>query len=76
MDLTLYKVGASGRINLGQLLEGVELAQAVKNDDGTVTISPVNVIPATGKASTIQNVPIPGVDTTLDDDPPFDPDDQ
>lgn len=63
MDLHLHKVSASGRINLGDLLAGVELAQATKNADGTVTVSPVNIVPA-GRvpASTVQDVPLPGLD--------------
>lgn len=49
MDLELFKVGASGRIALGDLLDGVEYAQAEKNVDGTIIISPVRIRPATGR---------------------------
>lgn len=64
-QLQLYKVSTSGRINLGDLLAGVEYAQAEKNDDGTVTISPVGIVPATGRtaaARPIEDVPLPGLD--------------
>jgi hypothetical protein len=79
VDLQLYKVSASGRINLGGLLAGVELAQAEKNDDGTVTISPVNIVPTARRtASTVQDVPLPGLDQggdLTDGEGPWDADD-
>lgn len=44
MDMTLYKVGASGRVALGDLASGVEFYSAAKADDGTVTLTPVTIV--------------------------------
>lgn len=55
MDLTLYAVGASGRVNLGDLAKDVKFYNVHENvdghgvKDGTLVLSPVRVVPATGK---------------------------
>lgn len=76
-NLDLYAVGASGRVNLGELLTGVKYVQAEKQADGTILVKPVNIRPATGKSAALpQDEPIPGTeparsDLDDDDEPPF-----
>lgn len=58
MDIALYAVGASGRVNLGDFLKDTkfvtvnEYVQEDGSKDGTLLITPVRVIPATGKRAT------------------------
>lgn len=48
MDLTLYKVGASGRVALAGLAAGVEFYSATKDEaTGVVTLTPVRIVSAT-----------------------------
>lgn len=63
-DLDLYAVGASGRVNLGDLLTGVKFVQAEKQEDGAILVKPVNIRPATGSArkdAVEGDEPFPGV---------------
>jgi hypothetical protein len=53
VDLTLYAVGASGRVNLGDLAKDIKFF-TIENDplnypDGTLILTPVNVVSASGK---------------------------
>lgn len=55
MDLALYKVGASGRVALGDLASGVEYYHAAQDDQtGIVTLTPVRIHAATGKRTEAQ----------------------
>lgn len=47
--LSLYKVGSNGRIALGDLAAEGEFYQATKDDEGTITLSPVEVKTTTTK---------------------------
>lgn len=55
MDMTLYAVGASGRVNLGDLAKDVKyftVAEHTDTDgakDGTLILTPVRVVSASGK---------------------------
>jgi hypothetical protein len=44
VDLTLYRVGASGRVALGPLAAGVEYFTAESAQDGVVTLTPVKIV--------------------------------
>jgi hypothetical protein len=57
--LTLYKVGARGRIQLGDLATEGDHYTAEKAEDGTITFTPVFVQTTTTKR------------TVEDDTPPF-----
>lgn len=41
--LTLYKVGTRGRVQLEDLATEGDFYQATKDDEGTITLSPVQV---------------------------------
>lgn len=84
MDLTLYRViqrGGMNRVALGDLADGVEFYSAEKNDQGVITLTPVQIQDGS-RRTTIANLPgeepIPGTlpaSGDLDDtDPPFEPD--
>jgi len=52
--LTLYKVGTRGRVQLDNLADEGDFYTAEKADDGTITLSPVQVATTGGKrASTL-----------------------
>lgn len=76
MDLTLYKMSPTGRINLTGLVSNREtfFTGERDKDTGVVTLTPVNIVGGrTSINDAIDNVPIPGVDQAQDDDnPPFD----
>jgi hypothetical protein len=51
VDLTLYKMAATGRINLTGLVSNRETYfTASKADDGVITLTPVNIVTANTKA--------------------------
>lgn len=74
--LSLYKVGTSGRVNLGALGELEEFYTAEKAEDGTITLSPVEVNTTSTKKvhdpyNTLpQGAQVEGTDED-DDTPPF-----
>lgn len=47
--LTLYKVGTRGRVQLEDLAVEGDFYQATKDDEGTITLSPVQVATTGGK---------------------------
>jgi len=57
VDMTLYAVGASGRVNLGDMLKGVKFVHVAEHTDsdgrkdGSLILTPINVVPATGKSA-------------------------
>lgn len=63
MDIALYAVGASGRVNLGDLVKDVKFVTVTEQTlsdgtkDGTLIVTPVRVIPATGKRSADEDDP-------------------
>jgi hypothetical protein len=68
VDIELYAVGASGRVNLGDLVKDVKyvtVTEHVADDgtkDGTLIVSPVRVVPATGKRTALdEDQPLPGI---------------
>lgn len=72
MDLQLYKVGASGRVALGQLAQDVEFFQAEKDDDtGVITLTPIRVVAPTGRRASVNDA----IDATAPDQAADDPDD-
>lgn len=58
--LTLYKVGTNGRVALGDLVQADDFYQAEKGEDGTITLTPVEVA-TTGTKRTVagDQEPIP-----------------
>ena len=76
MDLALYKVGASGRVALGDLADGVEYYHAAQAaQTGVITLTPVRIHAATGKRTEPQeqSVADPEGTNTADGDTPWDP---
>jgi len=58
VDLTLYRVGASGRVNLGDLAKDVEFYTVSESNhadgtlEGTLVLTPVRVVsPSTKRAA-------------------------
>lgn len=67
--MALHRVGANGRVALGDLAEGVEFYSTEKDaDTGVVTLTPVKVVAPTAKRATAEPATIPG--TTEDDQDP------
>jgi len=58
--LSLYKVGANGRIALGDIAAEGDFFTVEKEDDGTIVLSPVEVNTTTTKRTTEQQ-PLPEV---------------
>jgi hypothetical protein len=72
--MALYAVSNTGRIALGELLKDVKYVQAEKTEDGAVVLTPIRIVPATGKATEPVNVvdpATPDYDDEDDDEPPF-----
>lgn len=48
--LTFYRVSAGGRIALEGVVDpDVEFYTAARNDDGTITLKPVNIVTTSGR---------------------------
>lgn len=52
MLLNLYKVGTNGRIKLGDLASNGDFYTAEKDDEGVITLSPVQVNTTSSKGAT------------------------
>lgn len=76
MELTLFKVGSSGRVALGDLANGVEYYNVAPSSadgapEGTLILTPVTIVAPTGKRAeaTDTNTPVGDGDTPWDQPP-------
>jgi hypothetical protein len=66
-QLDLYSVSTTGRVTLGDLVEGVQFLTAEKDDTtGVVTLTPVRINPAHRATAPQADLP-----AEADDNPPF-----
>jgi hypothetical protein len=78
VDLTLYAVGASGRVNLGDLAKDVKFftvskpSEADAAPEGQLILTPVNVVAASGKRTAAEiDEPYVTDPNSLDTDTPW-----